>query len=223
MGAPPKYLVEDYIGKKFGRLTVIADAGSKLGNYQQKRRHVFCQCDCGNSVEVYFNNLINKRCPTLSCGCLDKEKSTERIVKISHRHGMIKTKVYRTWLGIKDRCFNPKSNKYYLYGGRGITIFDRWIDSFEIFWEYVGNPPTPRHTIDRIDGNKGYEPHNVRWSTYTEQNNNRSNNVFITYKETTQTIGQWAKQLNINYSLLQKRIQVGWEVEKALFTPSRKK
>jgi len=112
---------------------------------------------------------------TISCGCWQKEKAGS----YNRTHGQSGKKLYTTWKNIKQRCLNPKNTKFSDYGGRGITICDLWKDSFEEFAKGVGQPPTPNHTIDRIDVNKGYEPGNVQWATDAEQMRNRRVSVFI--------------------------------------------
>lgn len=130
-------------------------------------------------------------------------------------HGKSKTKEYFIWSGIMQRCLNPKSPAYHHYGGRGITVCRRW-RSFQNFIEDVGEAPTPKHSIDRIDNNGSYEPGNVRWATQKEQMNNTRMNRFITHKGKTMTIAQWAEHLGMKHSKLYARIQDNWSVEDAL-------
>lgn len=116
------------------------------------------------------------------------------------------TRVYRTWLSLRDRCLNPKSAAYPRYGGRGITVCKRW-DSFENFYADVGEPPTPKHTLDRINNDKGYSPNNVRWATRKEQSNNISTNTWVTYEGKCMTWAQWAEYLEIPYNCLMTRVR----------------
>lgn len=128
-----------------------------------------------------------------------------------------KTKTYNAWHCIKQRCGNPKNTSYPRYGGRGITLCDRW-HSFDSFLEDVGEIPIGK-TLDRIDNNKGYEPGNVRFATAEEQSNNRRSNRLIEYKEKSQTAAQWAKEIGIPYKTFHYRLQNGWTLEEAFETP----
>jgi hypothetical protein len=124
-----------------------------------------------------------------------------------------------SFLHAQERCRNPKNNKYYLYGERGIEFR---FNSFEEFLSVVGLRPSAEHTIDRKDSNGHYEPGNVRWATRIEQNNNTSRNHRITWKNQTKTIAEWCRHFNADYDLVRQRIwQDGWDLEKALFEPKR--
>ena len=131
-------------------------------------------------------------------------------------HGKSKTKLYWAWEGIKQRCTNPKHLYYARYGGRGITVCDEWRNSFESFSREVGNPPSPNHSIDRIDNTKGYEPGNVRWATPEEQTINRSNTIWIDHAGKRLTLSQWADSLGISYDVLNGRVQRGESIEDIL-------
>lgn len=128
---------------------------------------------------------------------------------------------YRTWTGIKTRCLNPNDRGYPRYGGRGITICDRWRDSFEAFLADVGRRPSPAHSIDRINNDRGYEPGNVRWTTADVQSRNRRTVVRITYGEKTMTLHDWGVEIGISASTLKQRLRLGWSVERAFTTPAR--
>lgn len=129
------------------------------------------------------------------------------------------TKLYRAWSNMKVRCFNPKYPLFHRYGGRGITVCDRWL-TFENFMADVGEPPSARHTIERIDNDRGYEPGNVRWATVRDQASNRRTNRKLTLAGETLTVSEWARRLGLNVSSLLERIQTGWPIEKALTTPN---
>jgi hypothetical protein len=154
--------------KRFGFLVATNITESKNGSI-----YVKCLCDCGNEKLIVKNSLL--RGITKSCGCLRDSKI--RTIKISH--GLSKTKAYRAYTGIKQRCYNKKGKSYNDYGGRGILVCDSWIKSFDNFLNDMGFPPTCKHSIDRIDVNKNYEPNNCRWATRIEQGRNTRRNVLV--------------------------------------------
>jgi hypothetical protein len=124
---------------------------------------------------------------------------------------------------MKQRCCNPKRTQYYLYGARGITICQRWLDSFENFLEDMGNKPDNSYTIDRIDVNGNYEPSNCKWSTKIEQGNNRRNNHYITVNGITRTLSEWAEVTGIKRKTIQKRIEKGWSDIDAVSLPLQRR
>lgn len=158
------------------------------------------------------------------------QKPTERKEgdpRVKHGHATSKeiTPEFCTWMGIKSRCFYPKNTQWERYGGRGITMCDRWKNDFLSFYEDVGPKPSPKHSIDRIDNNGNYEPGNVRWVTIKEQNRNKSNNYNITWNGVTKCVADWGqelviKQLGIRAATIYDRIRRrGWTVEKTFTTP----
>lgn len=142
-------------------------------------------------------------------------------VQKSKRHGMTRTKVYRAWINIKVRCLDPDCKFFEHYGGRGITMHPGWQDSFEGFYKEVGDPPTPKHSIDRIDNEKGYEPGNCRWATMKEQSNNTRRNRPVTINGETKNLMEWAEVFGIAKQALMYRLRTGVPVETALTTPIR--
>lgn len=207
--------VKNLTGRKFGRLTVIKEEG------RAKDRHVlwFCKCDCGNTCLVPSNVL--KKGDTRSCGCLFEE--TQHIPK-HIKHGESNTRLYQIWIDMRDRCRNKNNKRYYSYGGRGITVCEEWRDNFQAFHDWaMANGYREDLTIDRENVNGNYEPSNCRWKTRKEQNNNTTRSRYITYQGKTQTIAQWAEELNMPYNSLTSRLQSGWTVERALTEPTHKK
>lgn len=120
------------------------------------------------------------------------------------------------WRDIKSRCYDPKDNNYKHYGQRGIKLYEPWKNDFLLFFNTIGCPLDLSLSIDRIDNHKGYFPGNIRWSTNIEQANNKRNNVTISYQGKTQTIADWARELQIHKSTISKRLRNGHPIEKVL-------
>ena len=188
----------DLAGLKFGRLTVIKDDGSRDGKKQIKW---LCKCECGNYVYTLGHCL--KSGDTASCGCYAKEISRNRF----STHKLSKSREYRIWKGIKARCDNPKVRSFYLYGGKGISVCDRWNNSFENFLEDMGTCPDG-YSIDRINGNIGYDPSNCRWVDIITQNNNRGKfNKRIEINGNTYTVAQLARLSNVSPYTIHSRLR----------------
>ena len=198
---------EDLTGQKFGAWTVI----KRMPSSKSGATKWLCKCDCGSEKEVFASNL--KRGLTVSCGCKKNEMQSEK----AKTHGMTNTRIYRLYRNIKNRCYNTKKDNYKWYGGQGIKMCDEWRDSFECFYKWAKeNGYTDNLTLDRIDSKGNYEPSNCRWITIREQQNNRRDNVIITYKGKTQTLPKWAEEVGINYITLWNRIfKNKWDIEKA--------
>jgi len=177
----------DLAGRRFGRLVAIRDAGVD----KSRSRLWLCQCDCGKE-KIVSGKLLNGG-NVQSCGCL------------SPGYRVRSDPVYMTWQSMLMRCSNPKTNGYSNYGGRGITVCERW-HNFENFLADVGEHPGPGFTLDRIDVNGNYEPGNIRWSTLKAQANNRRNNVYITYQGETKTLTEWCEHLGLPYARMHDRI-----------------
>jgi hypothetical protein len=159
------------IGQKFERLKVIQDGPVKNFPCGSKHSTSVCECDCGNIVTVMNKQLRTKK--TKSCGCLRREDVSRRFT--THGHTLEKrfSPTYHSWAGMITRCTNPKRKTWGKYGGRGITVCDRWKNSFEAFLEHMGERPLGK-TLDRYPNNDGnYEPNNCRWATWSEQMKNR--------------------------------------------------
>lgn len=192
---------ENVIGRKYNRLLILEEL------YNYNRRTFLCLCDCGIYKKVALNVL--KSGNTKSCGCYSKYKSSQRKgVSNTHNivHGMINTSEYKSWCSMKERCYNVNNKKYKDYGGRGITICDMWLNSFENFYADMGAKPSESHSIDRIDVNGNYEPNNCRWATKKQQSNNKRNNIFYEYKNKKMTLGDISELVNVSYQLLWNRI-----------------
>ena len=156
----------------------------------------------------------------MSCGCLQKEISTARVVKYNTKHGRHRTPEYNSWQGMKARCYTKTNPKYKDYGARGIKVCDRWLNSFENFLADMGEKPSPKHSIDRIDVNGDYCPENCRWATIEEQQNNMRKSLRITHNGRTQTITQWCEELNVSCSKALHRYHRGIRDFDELFNPA---
>ena len=199
---------KDLTNKRVSRLLVIRryPENNKFGQVQWE-----CLCDCGNITIVGTSQLRPNR--TTSCGCFQKEAARNA----SLTHGMSSSAEYRTWNKIRERCYNERDKRYSDYGGRGITMCEEWRNSFEAFYRDMGPRPTPEHTIDRRENDKGYSKENCRWATWNEQQNNKRNNLHYEHKGEVKTLGTWCRELNLNYKLTYKRIyKYGWTFEEAI-------
>lgn len=216
---------KDRSGQRFGRLLVIEEA-ERPANCHAPKIYWRCRCDCGNVVVVDVDSL--RQGNTKSCGCLRKEVIAQAGGK-RRTHGMTRSPEYRAWIGMKVRCYVPTNKDYAQWGGRGITVCERWRESFEAFYQDMGPRPGPRYSIDRIDNNGPYSPENCRWATYSEQNYNQrparppAKFPRYTFDGKTLTLAQWARETNIPYRALAKRIYRGWSIEKAINTPMHSK
>lgn len=135
-------------------------------------------------------------------------------------HGMRWTSEYGIWRGLIDRCTNQKSKHYARYGGRGITVCDRWLHSFENFFTDMGHRPDGL-SLDRRNNDGNYEPGNCRWATIIEQQNNTSKNVLVSYGGVTKSLTQWCKQLDLKRPTISHRLDRGMTPKEAFTTPIR--
>jgi hypothetical protein len=153
----------DLAGRRFGRLVAVRRAGV----YADGSIQWLCRCECGNEAVVLGTNL--RHGTSQSCGCLRNKLSSLR----ARRHGESHKPEYEAWHSMKQRCLNPRHRAFKNYGGRGIAVCPSWVGSFEAFFAYVGRKPHPALTLDRIDNDGDYEPGNVRWATWSQQNGNQ--------------------------------------------------
>lgn len=149
--------------------------------------------------------------------CIDRGSK-----KSDHRPGLKGVYEYRCWVKMRHRCRTPTGHAYHLYGGRGIRVCDRWMESYANFIADVGPAPSERHTIDRIDANGNYEPGNVRWADGTTQSRNRRNNRTLTLHGMTQTISAWAVETGMPDPTIRSRMRAGWPAERIFGEPVRK-
>lgn len=202
----------EMIGKRVGALTVVSFA--ELRNCRSYWNVV---CDCGETKVVRLDALKSNS----TCDKCKAEKQRLRMLG----HGETKSSLYQRWRGIKSRCNNPNSNGYDGYGGRGITMYPEWYNSYEKFKDYVSKLDdygVEGYTIDRIDVNGNYEPGNIRWVDWNTQANNKRVNHPMTLNGKTLNAKQWSNELGIKYSTLMNRIKMGWSDVDVLTRPIEK-
>lgn len=190
------------IGKKFGRLTVIEDAGSANGLSTWK-----CRCDCGS--EIIVPGKLIKRGTYKSCGCLKSEQT--RLLNLSH--GKSGTRTFNIWKNMRQRCLNKNNPRYPGYGGRGIKICDRWKD-YVNFLKDMGEAPN-KFSIERKDNDGNYCPENCVWADNRTQCRNTRRNRSITFEGRTQCISAWADELGIDPAGMHRRL-ANWPIARAL-------
>jgi hypothetical protein len=208
----------DLIRRRFGRLIVVR----RVDNNKWGNSRWLCKCDCELGTEKIILGCHLQSNHTQSCGCLQKEKLIKRSTKHGHAKRGEKSKVYRSWLSMVQRCINPKDEKYCIYGNRGIMVCEHWM-KFENFLEDMGEVPSG-HQIDRINNNGNYCKSNCRWATRKQQMRNTRQNHLITYNGETQCLIEWAEEYKISYKVLKDRInKLDWSIGKALTTKVRKR
>ncbi len=168
------------------------------------------KCDtCGKPVNVSPSKLIYKN-HYCSRQCKHSHKLEERALSAT-KHGQSGTRTYRIWCGMKGRCLNHNHHAYHSYGGRGISVCERWL-SYENFAADMGECPE-KMTIDRIDNDGNYEPGNCRWTGLAEQQRNRSNNHRYDFDGKSMILSEWAEHLGLSVHTLKARVKYGWPIE----------
>ena len=206
--------IEDLTGCIFGRLTVI----KYLGKNKNNKTKWLCLCECGNEKEILACHL--KSGAIQSCGCYGKEQRIKSITK----HNLRYTKIYNTWLNIKNRCYNKRNVQYNDYGGRGIKVCDEWLNDFMSFYNWsMGNGYKEDLTIDRINNDGDYEPSNCRWVTVKIQNRNKRNNHLITYNNKTLCLTEWAEIIGVNEPALRKWLKINGDDKIGIYINKKRK
>lgn len=165
---------ENIVGKRYGKWVVLS---------KEKYPDYVCRCDCGTTRMQRKHDLITNRTTSCGCSCI--------------KHGMCETSEHNIWRGIKDRCFNKRNINYRRYGAKGISICDEWKKDFNSFFNHIGKRPSLKHSVDRIDNNRGYEPGNVRWATKREQSNNTTQTIRVEFAGIIMTNSDWADVFKI--------------------------
>jgi hypothetical protein len=193
-----KETTDKYMGMKFGKLTILEK--SETVSYSNKKYK--CLCDCGNITNSQLNNLKTGKATSCGCGRGNGIKSYTNCTKMPE---------YNTWVHMKSRCYNENDSFYHRYGGRGITVCDRWIDSFNYFLDDMGKRPSSKHSLDRIDNDGNYEPSNCRWTTFKIQARNRSNNTFIETHWGKITMAEFSEITKLKMAWIMTKFKIGFD------------
>ncbi|HMF13562.1 MAG TPA: hypothetical protein VKE94_14685 [Gemmataceae bacterium] len=193
--------------RRFGRLYVVRFYGTIKG-----RSYWLCLCKCGVQKIISSHDLLRKKRSVQSCGCLKKDGAG--------KDGRTRFLAYDSYKNMRLRCLDPENKWYSEYGARGITICDRWRDSFENFLADMGDRPGKEFTLERRDNEKGYGPENCYWATHQQQQRNTRHNRLITHNGETHPLVVWCERFNLNYRAIQGRLHRGWSAERALTTPT---
>lgn len=197
--------LKDHTGQTFGRLTAM-----ELVERRLDRNHVWrFQCSCGRTHLAGIRAVQSGN--TSSCGCIHKEQLADR----NSTHGLSKRhpSEYRIWKNMRGRCNSPTNNSYADYGGRGIKVDGRW-DDFGAFMQDMGERPDGC-SLDRVDVNGDYGPHNCRWATDKEQANNKRSSRVLEINGETRTLQQWCDHFKVGRKTVVYRLSQGWTVEQA--------
>lgn len=214
MGPAPKIYPP---GTQFGQLTVIEEGERIEDRSGNMLRRLLCRCTCGNVKPIRLS-LLTSRDPkrrTTTCGCGLAQRNRDASV-----HNLCRDSVYRLWTSIKGRCYNPRSTMYYLYGGRGIGLFEAWRKDPVAFVDYVRKHLGPKpagYSIDRYpDKNGDYKPGNIRWASSAQQQANTRYNVVLKLGDREMNMTEWSKETGIPRAAIRYRKNAGWPVAQIL-------
>ena len=191
----------------FGKVKFIREIEGIVDNKGVRKRLGEFKCFCGNEFVKVIGEVARLNCT--SCGC-----KIQKNLKPEFR-GCSRSPEYRVWNNLKNRVTNPKAINFHRYGGRGITFCDKW-NTFEGFFNDMGERPSNKHSIDRIDNEKGYYKENCRWATRKEQAYNRSTTIKILYKNNELSLKDFAKKNKINLMTLHNRVKKGLSLVEAI-------
>jgi len=206
--------MKDLSGQRFGLLTVESLAAKTPDNHYAWN----CLCECGTRLVVRAANLQHGK--RKSCGCVMRAKRSKGT---NYRHGMAHSPEWNAWSEMKRRCYDPRRKFYKYYGGRGIKVCARWMESFENFLADMGLKPSPEYSIEREDVDGDYEPGNCSWSPRSRQAVNRTDTVRIRVNGTTKALADWCRETGVSPGTAHKRISDGWDPAVAVTKPSTRK
>lgn len=206
----------DITGVVFGRLTVIERAPNNAGGKAMWR----CGCSCGSVVVTCGKDLRGGR--SRSCGCLPVDSAKKRFTSHGHYRGHRPSAEYCAWQNMKKRCANPRGHEIQVYAARGIKVCDRWENSFEAFLEDMGPRPSGRHSIDRIENQKGYEPGNCRWALPEVQAGNRDYCIMVDVNGEPMNLAAALRATGstLSRACVKQRLKKGWSHVDALQIPA---
>jgi len=208
--ARPGLMASDSLtGRAFGLWTVLAEAPRGTHNLRRWQ----CRCECGIEKAVYQCHLVGGR--SASCGCERRAKVVRKTLKHGAARKGQKTAEYTCWRGMLARCYNSKERAFPDYGGRGISVCDRWRESFDNFLADMGSRPEGK-SIDRIDVNGPYAPENCRWADSQTQARNKRNSRRLSFGGRDLTIPEWAEVTGIPAPTLYGRLAKGWSASRVL-------
>lgn len=190
-------------GMTFGRITVVGRAeSSAVGKTRWN-----CVCKCGNKPIV--NGYALTSGTTKSCGCFQRDVLREIRTKHGGASGRRRSKEYRAWIQMRRRCFDERAASFGRYGAVGISVVPEWVDDFEAFLNHIGPSPSEKHSVDRIDNNRGYEPGNVRWATAKQQCRNKRKNIYTQFNGTRMLLVEACEATGIVYYVAYQRTKRG--------------
>lgn len=212
--------VKDLRGKRFERLLVVEYYGYRVNSVTGAPISALwkVRCDCNPKVEFVTTAVYLRVGDIKSCGCYGQDLARTRATKHS-RHG---SPEYRSWQAMLTRCTNEKGQDYKDYGGRGIRVCERWQD-FSAFLEDMGERPSLKHTLDRVDVDDHYYKENCRWASPEEQQLNKRGTIFVEYQGQRVPLRTLATSLGVPYHLLHGRLKRGWSLDRTITEPLNKR
>jgi len=212
----PNFIAKMVVGHEFGAWRVL-----RVVKRERKDGHPYLDCRCVCGVIRWVGQLDLISGGTKHCGCLD-DLFAKRKQPVKQTLQSLHPKEHTAWKNIRQRCFNSKGNHFANYGGRGITVCDRWKNSFKAFFEDMGPSPGPEFSVDRINVNGNYEPTNCQWALAHEQARNKRAIRKLVWRGIALTYAHWSSLTGIPANLICYRVSLGWDAHKVLSTPKSK-